>query len=124
MQTGNTRNVPVQANSLLETAAITLSIGLAVVLVAVIVSHMGLLNGLMSREIAGPPAEGTIHIVGQGMQFSQTELRVPAGEPVTLQLDNKDLYGHSFDIDALDVHVRMPANGRVTATFAVPEPGT
>ena len=58
------------------------------------------------------------------MRFGQTELRVQAGQEITLQLENYDTYAHSFDIDELNLHIQMPANNQVTTQFTTPEPGT
>jgi plastocyanin len=63
------------------------------------------------------------HLISKDMQFGPDTLRVQVGEAITLQLDNKDLYAHSFDIDALDVHAAMPANSRNTLNFKAHHPG-
>ena len=63
-------------------------------------------------------------LTAEKMRFSQPELHVQAGERVELHLANADLFGHSFDIDALGVHVEMPARETATASFTAPEPGT
>lgn len=69
-----------------------------------------------------PP--NTIQYTTKEMRFGQTELHIKAGQEITLQLQNYDLYAHSFDIDELNLHVQMPANNQVTTQFTAPEPGT
>ncbi|MBK8904764.1 MAG: cupredoxin domain-containing protein [Anaerolineaceae bacterium] len=93
-----------------------------VLLVGVVIARMGLLNGLTRGETAVSPH--TIAYTTQNMQFGQDTVRLKAGEPVTFQLDNKDMYAHSFDVDELDWHVPMPANDAVVVDFTAVAPGT
>jgi plastocyanin len=60
----------------------------------------------------------------KGFAFQQQELRVKAGELVALRLENGDAAGHSFDIDALDVHSPIPAGQNSFALFRPTQPGT
>lgn len=124
MQAANTQTVREGSSSRLATAVTILGIVLALVLFGVVVSRMGLLNGLVGRETAVSTDSGIVHITTKDMQFGQTHIRVQAGQPVTLQLDNYDLYGHSFDVDELNLHVQLPPNGRAEATFTATAPGT
>ena len=57
-------------------------------------------------------------------RYDQTELRAQVGVPVALRLENQDSSGHSFDIDALDVHVSMPPGAAALALFTATAPGT
>ena len=59
----------------------------------------------------------------EAMRFGLEELQVKAGQEVTIVLDNLDLYGHSFDVDAFDLHVEMPANSRTEIRFTPPTVG-
>lgn len=52
--------------------------------------------------------------------FNNGVIRVKAGELAALRLENGDGVGHSFDIDALDVHVVMPAHADNLALFVAP----
>lgn len=56
--------------------------------------------------------------------FKGGEIRVKAGELTALRLENTDASAHSFDIDALDVHVAMPGSGESLALFTAETPGT
>jgi len=69
-------------------------------------------------------ASDTLQLTTQDMRFGEAELRVQAGQPVTLELDNLDFYGHSFDVDELNLHMHMPANGRAIVTFTATEART
>jgi plastocyanin len=55
--------------------------------------------------------------------FNGGEIRVKAGELTALRLQNPDGVGHSFDVDALNLHVAMPSNSESVALFRVNEPG-
>ncbi|MCA9922191.1 MAG: cupredoxin domain-containing protein [Anaerolineales bacterium] len=124
-----TIHVSEQKSNLLSQIGTFLGIGAAVVLFAVVIVRMGFFNRVLNT--AEMPALSTVEaavlqsltLTTKDMAFGPTEMRVKAGEPVTLQLDNYDFYGHSFDIDAFDLHVAMPGNGRATATFTPTEPG-
>ena len=63
-------------------------------------------------------------LAAQGLAFDQTEVYAKAGAVVALRLDNADSIDHQFDIDALEVHVAMPAGKRALALFTPPQPGT
>ncbi len=56
--------------------------------------------------------------------FKDGEVRVKAGELTALRLENPDGVGHSFDVDALDVHVAMPSGRESLALFTAATPGT
>lgn len=60
-------------------------------------------------------AEATLKI--EAMRFSQTELQVKAGKPVTLHIVNKDGYSHAFDMDSFNIHSPLAANETVAITF-------
>jgi plastocyanin len=69
-------------------------------------------------------AADSLQLTTEAMRFGQEALQVKVGQEVTLLLDNRDLYGHSFDVDVLNIHVKMPANGRTAFTFTPTETGT
>ncbi len=67
---------------------------------------------------------GTTVLAAHEYQFDQIELRVKAGAPVALQLDNHDGSIHQFDLDEFNIHVPMPAGERAVAQFTPTQPGT
>ena len=94
-------------------------------LFGLVIARMGLVNGLVNRgETAVSSQNNTLIFTTKAMRFGQTELRIKAGQEITLQLENYDIYAHSFDIDELGLHVEMPANDRVATQFTVTEPDT
>lgn len=62
-------------------------------------------------------------ITGANFEFSQTEIRVRAGETVALRLENTDPEYHQFDIDEFDIHAPMPVGKTGFALFRPTEPG-
>ena len=64
----------------------------------------------------------TLTIKSKNYRFTQPEIRVQAGELVTMTLENKDAAAHAFDIDEFDVHIPMPAQEELTFTFTPPNP--
>ncbi len=106
-------------------ANIGLTVGILVCLLlfGVVIARMGLLNGLRGAETA-VSLPNSITYTTKEMRFGQTELHIRAGQEITLQLLNYDLYAHSFDVDELDIHVPIPANGQALTQFTVSAPGT
>ena len=94
-----------------------------VLLFGLLIARMGLLNGLL-RGGATAVSATAIPYTAENMRFGQDELRVKAGEPISFDMQNRDMYAHSFDIDELNWHVQMPANDRVAAEFTAVLPGT
>ncbi|HMQ33993.1 MAG TPA: cupredoxin domain-containing protein [Chloroflexaceae bacterium] len=76
-------------------------------------------TGVSPETLAGLPA-----MVSPGFVFEPGELRVRSGEMVAMRLDNPHGAPHSFDIDALGVHVAMPSGESALALFQAPAPGT
>lgn len=64
-----------------------------------------------------------VTVRAQSMQFQEVEVAVEAGQPIVLQLINKDGYTHAFDLDELDLHAPLSANGKAELTFTANEPG-
>ncbi|MEZ4593708.1 MAG: cupredoxin domain-containing protein [Chloroflexota bacterium] len=96
-----------------------------VLLFGLIIARMGFLNGLLRDGERGTAVSPTaIPSIAENMRFGQEVVQVQAGEPITFALDNKDMYAHSFDVDALGWHVAMPANDQVVVDFTAVPPGT
>lgn len=120
-----TTPVTEQESSWLTKAGLAVGILVCLLLFGLVVARMGLLNGLANRgETAVSTQNNTLIYTTKDMRFGQAELRVKAGQEITLQLENYDMYPHSFDINELDLHVEMPANGRSITQFTAPDPGT
>lgn len=61
--------------------------------------------------------ESAMIIQTDGMRFVQTEVRVKAGQPVTLRVVNQDGFAHAFDMDEFDIHTPVAANETMEITF-------
>ena len=72
---------------------------------------------LMIALLAACGATNDVTIRTDGMRFVSDEVRVKAGQPVTLRVVNQDGYAHAFDIDEFDIHTPLPANAAFDATF-------
>lgn len=99
-----------------------IGIGLALVLFFSVIGRMGLLR--WPGGGAETAAAGAVVLTSQDMRFTQDAIPVRVGQPVVLKLNNADLYAHSFDVDALDLHVAMPAKGHTSVTFTPAAPGS
>lgn len=75
--------------------------------------------GIAPELLAGLPVLET-----PGMQFDQSQLRARVGEPVALHLANTHSVPHSFDIDALNVHVPVAAGQEGLVLFVPQQAGT
>jgi uncharacterized cupredoxin-like copper-binding protein len=112
-------------SSWLTKVGLAAGILVCLLLFGLVIGRMGLLNGVVNRGETAVTTQNNILIyTTKAMRFGQTELRIKAGQEITLQLENYDTYAHSFDIDELGLHVQMPANGRVSTQFTVVEPDT
>lgn len=71
----------------------------------------------------GPPAPDKATITMKEMAFVQSEITVKAGQPVSLQLVNRDGYAHAFDNDEFDLHTWLAANETAELSFTPEKPG-
>lgn len=76
-----------------------------------------LVAGVRTRDAETPTLDG--HLVAENLRFSEDELTVNAGE-VTIGLENKDLFWHTFTIEELGVDLRVPTGADLFVTFDAP----
>lgn len=119
-----TTQVAEKENNWLMTAGLGFGLLVCLLLFGLVIARMGLLNGLFDGGETAVAAPNSFTLASENMRFAQSNIRVQAGQPITLQLHNKDMYGHSFDIDELDWHVQMPANDQTMVDFTAVAPGT
>lgn len=79
---------------------------------------------LLLLAACAKPQTSRVTLTLQEMGFSQNEIEVSAGQPVTLLLNNKDGYAHAFDLDEFDIHLHLAANETVEVTFTPMQTGT
>lgn len=74
-------------------------------------------------EGAAPDADGVLRVVSTDLAFDATRLALPAGEEVTLVLENEGAIVHNIDIPELGVFVQAEGGETAEVTFTVPEGG-
>jgi plastocyanin len=75
--------------------------------------------GISPETLAGLPA-----LAAQNVRFDRAEIHAKVGETVALRLDNRDTVSHSFDIDAFNLHVPLPASQSGAAVFKPSQAGS
>ncbi|HEY3248138.1 MAG TPA: cupredoxin domain-containing protein [bacterium] len=70
-----------------------------------------------------PPA-ATLHVTVEQLKFHPATIELQRGTATAVFLTNGDPLPHSFDSDALGLHVAMPARATVIALIKVPSGGT
>ena len=83
---------------------------------AVATSFVAASAGGGGRSVAEAPSATGV-LTTKDTKFIETSLSMKSGDVLGLFVTNKDGFAHSFDIDALDIHVQLPANS--TAAVAV-----
>jgi cupredoxin-like protein len=68
--------------------------------------------------LAAPPAT-TVTLTAVKTSFVEPSLQAKAGDVLGIFVTNKDPYAHAFDIDALGIHVALPAD---STTFVAVRP--
>lgn len=97
-------------------AVVAIIVGATLVVAA---PQPGTVMDINPESLAALPALGTANF-----EFTQKELRLKAGQPVTMRLDNlKDFEGHYFDIDEFNVHAPIPAGESSVVIFTPTTPG-
>ena len=56
--------------------------------------------------------------------YNGGEIRVKAGQLAAFRLENPSAVGHSFDVDALNVHTPMASRSTSLTLFTADKPGT
>ena len=68
-----------------------------------------------SQLAASPTTSATL--VAEGTKFLPTTYSMSSSDVLGLFVENRDSITHSFDIDALDIHVQLPANATVAVAI-------
>lgn len=69
-----------------------------------------------SGSVAAAPTT-TATLVAEGTKFLPTNYSMGASDILGLFVENRDSFAHSFDVDALNVHVQVPANSTVALSI-------
>jgi uncharacterized cupredoxin-like copper-binding protein len=89
---------------------------------AVATSFLATAAGAMGGGVADPPTVTGL-VTAANTKFVEASLQVRDGEVLGLFVVNKDGFAHSFDIDALDIHVQLPANSTTAVAIKPTAPG-
>lgn len=102
------------ASAVPERAGVNFVVG--VVVVWSIVMGVGLMSGARMERVL-PPSD--FSIVTENMGYSKTALNGHAGR-VVLQLENHDLFWHTFTINELGVDLKVPVEAKQQIAFDAP----
>jgi plastocyanin len=89
--------------------------------VVFVLASLGLVWAMTGAKAQAVP-EGAVQVQTVDVAYAPDSLRAPAGK-LTVAVRNRDLFWHTFTIDALKVDVRAPVGGLRAATFEA-KPGT
>lgn len=67
-------------------------------------------------SVAAAPTK-TATLVAEGTKYLTTSYAMGASDVLGMFVENKDSFAHSFDIDALNLHVQIPANSTVALSI-------
>lgn len=90
----------------------------AAVVGAVATSNVAAGAGSGGASVAEAPTRSAL-LTSENTSFAETSVDMQTGEVLGLFIVNRDGFAHSFDIDALDIHVQLPANA-TTAVMVKP----
>lgn len=85
---------------------------------AVATSSVAAGAGSGGSSVAEAPTRSAL-LTAENTAFAETSIEIQTGEVLGLFIVNRDGFAHSFDIDALDIHVQLPANA-TTAVMVKP----
>jgi uncharacterized cupredoxin-like copper-binding protein len=91
---------------------------LGLVIGACLTSVLAAASTSTGAAIGQPPA-ATATVTAQNTRFLETRLDATSGQVLGIFVTNKDGFAHSFDVDALGVHVPLPAGA---TTFVALKP--
>jgi hypothetical protein len=69
-----------------------------------------------SASIAAAPTTTTM-LVAEGTKYLPTSYSMGSSDTLGLFVENRDAFTHSFDVDALNIHVQVPANSTVALSI-------
>ena len=75
------------------------------------------MSGNLPLRAEREPAD--VALVAENVAFSESVLRAAEGN-LTVSLENRDLFWHTFTIEELDVDLRVPVGAEMTVSFNAP----
>jgi hypothetical protein len=93
-----------------------------VVLGASLTGYVGIAQGGGGTTLAASPTTSAT-LVAEGTKYVTTSLSMSSSDVLGLFVENRDGVAHSFDIEALDIHVPVPAGATVAVAIEPTTPG-
>jgi nitrite reductase (NO-forming) len=112
---------PLNHNRTGQNLAILAAAIAAITLFILTVSNLGLFRFGSSTEFV---SNNGLLVQTEDFKFTQDEIRLTADTDVQFALLNSDILPHSFDVDALDIHIAMAARNTAETTLTMTQPGT
>lgn len=97
-------------------ARVAIAIVAGVTIGAMVTGLLAAGGGGGSGSVAAAPTT-TATLVAEGTKFLTTNFSMGTSDVLGLFVENRDSFAHSFDIDALNVHVQVPANATVALSI-------
>jgi hypothetical protein len=94
----------------------------AIVLGAVATGVLAGAAGAGASQLTASPTT-TAMLVAAATKFETTSYAMSSSDVLGLFVENRDTISHSFDIDALDIHVQIPANATVAVAIKPTQAG-
>jgi uncharacterized cupredoxin-like copper-binding protein len=98
------------------------ALGGAITVGAVLTGVMAGAVGGGASQLAAPPTT-TATLVAEGTKFVTTSYAMSSSDVLGLFIENRDSTTHSFDIDSLNIHVQLPANGTIAVAIKPAQAG-
>ncbi|HEU0235642.1 MAG TPA: cupredoxin domain-containing protein [Candidatus Limnocylindrales bacterium] len=89
---------------------------------AVATSNVAAGAGSGGASVAEAPTRSAL-LASENTSFVESSIEMQPGEVLGLFIVNRDGFAHSFDIDALDIHVQLPAHATTAVTVKPTAPG-
>lgn len=101
-----------------------IAIALSAVWLGMVILAYAVARNPSSGATFGEAPEVMLRAPIAGMRFQADTLDLRAGQPTAIFLTNSDTVPHSFEVDALNIHVNIPAGTTAVAVVKAPNAGT
>lgn len=90
---------------------------------AAVTGYVGAGQGAGGAALTTAPTTGAT-LVAEGTKFLTTSYSITSSDVLGLFVENRDSSAHSFDVDALDLHVQVPAGATVAVAIKPTKAGS
>jgi uncharacterized cupredoxin-like copper-binding protein len=99
------------------------AVALAAVWLGMVILAYAVARNPSSGVTFGEAPEVMLRVPIASMRFQAGTLELRAGQPTAIFLTNSDAVPHSFEVDALNIHVNVPAGTTAVALLKAPSAG-